>query len=47
MGDDVDAVIEVRQVFETADFPPDVLPEEYAAREGAMREELQRRARSG
>jgi hypothetical protein len=47
MGDDVDAEIEVRQVFETADFPPDVLPEESAAREDAMREELQRRARSG
>jgi hypothetical protein len=46
MGEDVDAEIEVRQVFETADFPPDVLPEEDAAREEAMREELQRRARS-
>jgi hypothetical protein len=46
MGDDVDAVIEVRQVFETADFPPEVMPEESAAREEAMREELQRRARS-
>jgi hypothetical protein len=43
MGDDVDGVIEVRQVFETADFPPEVLPEEDAAREEAMREELRRR----
>jgi hypothetical protein len=43
MGEDVEGVIEVRQVFETADFPPEVLSEEDAAREDAMREELQRR----
>src|SRR5262249_47792779 len=37
-------VLEVRQVFETSDFPSDVLPPEGAAREENMREELQRRA---
>jgi hypothetical protein len=40
----VDGEIEVRQVFETADFPPEVLPPEDAAREEALRDELQRRA---
>ena len=46
MGEGVDAEIEVRQVFEAADFPPDVLPPEDAAREDAMREELRRRSGS-
>ena len=35
-------VIEIRQVFEASDFPPDVLPPQDAAREEAMREELRR-----
>ena len=46
MGEGVDAEIEVRQVFEAADFPPDVLPPEDAAREDAVREELRRRSSS-
>jgi len=46
MGEGVDAEIEVRQVFESADFPPDVLPPEEAAREDAVREELRRRSSS-
>jgi hypothetical protein len=36
--------IELRQVFEAADFGADVLPPEEAAREQALREELTRRA---
>jgi hypothetical protein len=36
--------IEVRQVFETSDFPADILPPEDAAREQAWRDEQQRRA---
>ncbi len=36
--------IEVRQVFETADFPAEILPPEEAAREEALREVLQRNA---
>ncbi|ARZ67969.1 DGPFAETKE domain-containing protein [Streptomyces albireticuli] len=36
--------IEVRQIFETSDFPADVLPPEEAAREEALREELRKRA---
>ena len=36
--------VEIRQVFETSDFPADVLPPEAAAREEALREELQRKA---
>jgi hypothetical protein len=39
-----DGEIEVRQVFEAADFPPEIFPPEEAAREEALREELQRRA---
>jgi len=38
-------VVEVRQVFEASDFPADVLPPEAAAREEALRAELQKRAR--
>jgi len=38
-------VIEIRQVFEASDFPPDVLPPQDAAREEAMREELRRTPR--
>jgi hypothetical protein len=36
-------VVEVRQVFETSDFPAEVMPPEEAAREERLREELQRR----
>ena len=39
-----DEVIEVRQVFETSDFPPEVLPPEAAAREQAWRDEQRRKA---
>ena len=39
-----DGEIEVRQIFETEDFPADVLPPEEAAREDALRAELQRKA---
>jgi len=38
-------VIELRQVFETSDFPAEVLPPEEAAREDALREILQKKAR--
>jgi hypothetical protein len=38
-------VIEIRQVFEASDFPPEVLPPQDAAREEAMREELRRTPR--
>ena len=33
----VDGEIEIRQVFEAADFPPEILPPEDAAREQAWR----------
>jgi len=36
--------VEIRQVFEASDFPADVLPPEDAAREQALRDELQRKA---
>jgi hypothetical protein len=36
--------IEVRQVSEASDFPPDVFPPEAAEREEAMRAELRRRS---
>ena len=36
--------LEVRQIFETADFPSDALSPEEAAREEALRQELKRRA---
>jgi len=39
--------IEVRQVQEVADFPSEVLPPEEAAREHALRSELQRKAARG
>ncbi len=38
-------VVEVRQVFETSDFPADVLPPEDAAREDALRAELQKKTK--
>jgi hypothetical protein len=37
-------VVEVRQVFEAADFPAEVFPPEAAAREQELRDELQRKA---
>ncbi|MFI5373487.1 MAG: YciI family protein [Candidatus Rokuibacteriota bacterium] len=37
-------VVEVRQVFECSDFPPEVFPPEGAAREEALRAELQKKA---
>jgi hypothetical protein len=37
-------VIEVRQVLEASDFPPEILPPEAAAREQAWRDEQQRKA---
>jgi len=37
-------VVEVRQVFEASDFPAEVFPPEDAAREQALRDELQRKA---
>jgi hypothetical protein len=39
-----DGELEIRQVFEVSDFPAEVLPPEDAAREQALREELERRA---
>jgi len=36
--------IEIRQVFEATDFPADVFPPEEAAREQALRDELQKKA---
>jgi hypothetical protein len=38
------AELEIRQVFEASDFPPEVFPPEDAAREQALREKLQRKA---
>jgi hypothetical protein len=35
---------ELRPIFEASDFPPDLFPPEEAAREGAMRAEMQRNA---
>jgi hypothetical protein len=39
-------VVEVRQIFEASDFPPEILPPDEAAREQAWRDAQQRRARS-
>ena len=39
-----DVEIEIRQVVELSDFPPDIVPPEAAAREQALREDLQRKA---
>jgi hypothetical protein len=38
------AEVEIRQVYEVSDFPADVLPPEDAAREQALRDELQKKA---
>ena len=40
------AEVEIRQVYEVSDFPAEVLPPEDAAREQAVRDELQRKAKS-
>jgi hypothetical protein len=40
----VDGEIEIRQVFEASDFPPEILPPEAAAREQAWRDEQQRKS---
>ena len=37
-------VVEVRQVFETTDFPADVLPPDEAAREQELRDRMQQNA---
>jgi hypothetical protein len=39
-------VVEVRQIFETSDFPPEILPPDDAAREQAWRDAQQRKATS-
>jgi hypothetical protein len=39
-----DGEVEIRRVFETSDFPAEILPPEAAAREQALREEIQRKA---
>ena len=39
-----DGEIEVRQIFETEEFPADVLPPDEAARENTLRAALQRKA---
>jgi len=36
--------IEIRQVFETSDFPAEVFPPEEAAREQALRQQLEKKA---
>lgn len=35
--------IEIRQVFEASDFPPEIFPPELSEREQALREEIQRK----
>jgi hypothetical protein len=41
---DGDTEVEIRQVYEVSDFPAEVFPPEEAAREQALRDELQRKA---
>ena len=41
---DGDTEVEIRQVYEAHDFPAEVFPPEDAAREQALRDELQRKA---
>ena len=43
---DGESEIEIRQVFELTDFSSEVLPPEQAAREKAMRDELQKKRQS-
>src|SRR2546423_6320687 len=44
MGQDVEAEIEIRQVYEASDFPEEVFSAEDAAREQELRDELQEKA---
>jgi len=39
-------VVEIRQIFEASDFPPEILPPDAAAREQAWRDAQQRKATS-
>ena len=43
--ENADHEIEIRQVFEASDFPAEIFPPEAAAREQAMRDELQKAAK--
>jgi hypothetical protein len=43
-GEDQESEIEIRQVFEAADFPADVFPPEDAAHEEQLRGELRKKA---
>lgn len=47
MGPDQEAELEIRQVFEAADFPAESFPPEEQAKEQKLREELARRAKKG
>jgi hypothetical protein len=44
MGEDVEAEIEIRQVHEASDFPPEIFPADEAAREQELRDELAAKA---
>jgi len=44
-GENAEAEIEIRQLFEAADFPAEIFPPEDAAREQALRDELRKKAR--
>ncbi|MEA2535459.1 MAG: hypothetical protein QOJ93_3270 [Actinomycetota bacterium] len=44
MGDDVEGEIEIRQVSEASDFPPEIFPADEAAREQELRDELAAKA---
>jgi hypothetical protein len=44
MGDDVEGEIEIRQVQEASDFPPEIFPADEAAREQELRDELAAKA---
>jgi hypothetical protein len=44
MGEDVESEIEIRQVHEASDFPPEIFPADEAAREQELRDELQANA---
>jgi hypothetical protein len=45
MGKDIDAEIEIRQVHEASDFPPEVFSDEDAAREQELRDQLDGKVR--
>src|SRR5258708_6856754 len=46
-GENAESEIEIRQLFEAADFPAEIFPPEDAAREQAMPCELPKKARKG